>query len=45
MTAYWQTQLTNALARIAAQMGACVRVPGMDDVIKAFSHDPGGSDG
>ena len=56
MKAYWHTQLTNALTLVAAAEGVCVRVLAMqtpvdggvglaDDVIKAFSHDPGGSDG
>ena len=48
MKAYWQTQLTNALALFAAAEGVCVRpLAGglMDNVIKADSHDPGGSDG
>ena len=54
MTAYWQTTVTNALTLCAA--AERVRVLAMqtpmncgvglvDDVIKAFSHDPGGSDG
>ncbi len=49
MKAYWQTQLTNALTLFAAADGVCVRpLAGeglMDNVIKAYSHDPGGSDG